>query len=116
MRKFAFVCVASALMLGLAAAASAGEKVSKSKLGSMGLGSMRAISNVEGTAVRGRFATASVSGTAHTQIFGSYTTTNYSATSTHLFSPAVAAGGAIATTSVGPFTATSAGGSFAFAL
>src|SRR4051812_41869799 len=57
MRKFVVACVALGLLTGLSTLASAAEPqkaVSNSALASMGLGSMKTISDQDGMAVRGK--------------------------------------------------------------
>lgn len=60
MKSFAIAC---AILMASAVAASAGElAVTKSTLGSMGLGSMQSMSDTEGQAVRGKGVSAAVWG------------------------------------------------------
>jgi hypothetical protein len=56
MKKLLVICVALGLLLGLTATASAAEPkaVSDATLASMGLGSMKAMTDQEGMAVRGK--------------------------------------------------------------
>jgi len=74
MKSFAIAC--AALML-FAATASAGDlAVSKSTLGSMGLGSMQQMSDDEGTAVRGKGTFAGVWGASVANWHGGQSATN----------------------------------------
>jgi hypothetical protein len=77
MKTFAFGC--AALML-LAATASANDlAVSKSTLGSMGLGAMQTMSDEEGTTVRGKATFANVWGGSQANWFGQSSNNNYNA-------------------------------------
>jgi hypothetical protein len=61
-----YVAIAGALVIFSAATAVAGDlAVSKSTLGSMGLGSMNLMSDIDGLAIRGKGTFANVSGSSH---------------------------------------------------
>jgi hypothetical protein len=60
-----YVAIAGAILMFGAATAVAGDAISKSTLGSMGLGGMQRLSDNDGLAVRGKGTFASVSGTSH---------------------------------------------------
>jgi hypothetical protein len=77
MRSFAIAC--AALMLFAATASAADLAVSKSTLGSMGLGSMQVMSDSEGTAVRGMGTFAGVWGSSSAKLFGQQSSNNYEA-------------------------------------
>ena len=91
-------CFAAAVLFaGMIASASAGERaasVSKSTLGSMGLGGMHQMSDNDGLAVRGKGTSASVWGSGIATIHGTATqTSGYSASASHPFGSASANGG-----------------------
>lgn len=116
MRNLRIVCVATVAMLGLAVAASAADRaVSKSKLGSMGLSSMKVLADKDGLAVRGQGTSASVGGSTHTQLFGNTADSSYTASASHYFGPSTAYGAGVTAVHVGPFTATAFSGSYAHA-
>jgi hypothetical protein len=67
--KYAIAC--AVVMIGAASAAAADLAVSKSTLGSMGLGSMNLMSDNEGLAIRGKGTFAGVTGTSHAKFASS---------------------------------------------
>ncbi len=97
MKTFRIVCAAAVLFAGMIASASAGERaasVSKSTLGSMGLGGMHQMSDNDGLAVRGKGTSASVWGSGIATIHGTATqTSGYSASASHPFGSSSAIGG-----------------------
>ena len=111
------VCVALALCMGLAVAASAGERgISKSTLGSMGLGAMQSISDNDGLAVRGKGTSVAIWGTASSNAgFGNHGATAYTASASHFIGPASISGGASTISFNGLHVAGSIGSSFAVA-
>lgn len=77
MKNVAFACAA---LLLFAATAKAGDlAVTKSTLGSMGLGSMQSMSDTEGQAVRGKGTFAGVWGGSQANWFGQSSVNNYEA-------------------------------------
>jgi hypothetical protein len=74
MRSFAFAC--AAIMLFAATASAADLAVSKSTLGSMGLGSMQILSDDDGQAVRGKGTFANVWGGSQANWHGGQSSTN----------------------------------------
>lgn len=97
MKSFA---IAFSLMMVCAATASAGDAVSKSALGSMGLGGMQEMSDADGMAVRGKGVSAAVWGGSQAQFNSQFSQNFYEA----------------AAEWHGPVGAHAAGGSLSFAL
>jgi hypothetical protein len=91
MKKFAIACAVAVLGFSLANSVSAGE-ISKSNLGSMGLGSMQSISDNEGLLVRGKGTTATVWGISSARYFGASSSNGYFASSHHHRGSALAVG------------------------
>jgi hypothetical protein len=82
MKCVRIACAALVLAGSMTVLASAAEPtISKSTLGSMGLGSMKTMSDSEGTAVRGKFAAAW--GTASSNVAGQHGNTGYVAVGQH---------------------------------
>jgi hypothetical protein len=73
------VLIASALLVLFASMASAAEPISKSTLGSMGLGSMQTLSDNDGLAIRGKGTFAGVAGGSTALYNGSSSANNYEA-------------------------------------
>lgn len=98
------ICVAAVALLGFAVVASAADRaVSKSTLGSMGLGSMKVLADNDGLAVRGQGTSASVSGTTSNSLFGNTATSNYAAAAAHNYGSSKASGSGFTAVNVGPF-------------
>jgi hypothetical protein len=115
MKTFAFGC--AALMM-LAATASANElAVSKSTLGSMGLGAMQTISDSEGMTVRGKATFAAVWGGSSANWFGQSSNNNYAAGAAHFGNtPASAGGNSLSGAGVVGFFLIGGGGGGAFGI
>jgi hypothetical protein len=109
MKTFALGC--AALMM-LAATASASDlAVSKSTLGSMGLGSMRTVSDTEGATIRGKFTFATVWGGSSANWFGQSSNNNYASGAAHLgVTPASAGGNSLSGAGVVGFFLVGGGG------
>jgi hypothetical protein len=117
MKAVRTACAALVLVGSMAVLASAAEpSISKSKLSSMGLGSMRSMSDAEGGAVRGKFAM--VWGSSSSNVLGQHGSNGYFATGHNV---AVGASASVSGVggSFGPFSAFvvggTVGGSFAYA-
>jgi hypothetical protein len=78
--------------VALVASASAAERVSKSTLSSMGLGSMQLMSDNDGLAIRGKGTSASVWGEGTANYKGQTSTNGYAASSSHHHSSSSAVG------------------------
>jgi hypothetical protein len=90
MRSFAIAC---AVLMLFAATASAGDlAISKSTLGSMGLGGMQTLSDSDGLAVRGKGTFASVWGGSQAQFGGQFAENHYEAGASWLGKSSSAAG------------------------
>jgi len=83
MKNVVLACAALVVLAGMVASASAAERVSKSTLSSMGLGSMQLMSDSDGLAIRGKGTSASVWGEGTANYRGQTSTNGYHASSSH---------------------------------
>lgn len=118
MKKFAIMCVVTAVV-ACVSSVKAGE-VSKSTLGSLGLGSMQQLSDNDGLTVRGKGTSASVWGQSTANFHGGNTSTNgYEAAASHRHGSSTAAGANLSAAGVvsnhGFVIMGAGGGSFAYA-
>lgn len=94
MRSFAIAC--AAVLLFAATASAADLAVSKSTLGSMGLGSMQTLSDDDGLAVRGKGTFASVWGGSQASFYGGqFSSNSYEAGAQWLGKPSHAGGNSL---------------------
>ncbi len=115
MKKFAIVCAALGMMVGVSAVASAAQPVKSSTLAKMGLSSLSVMSDKDGESVRGKGSFALVGGVAHSSVLGQTGTTFYAAGAAHPGNTSSVAAGAGASVSgiggqIGPFSGFVVGG------
>ena len=96
MKNFGMICGALVICASLVASASASDRVasvSKSTLGTMGLGGMQQLADNDGLAIRGKGTSASVWGEGTANFLGQKSVNGYTADASHHSSSSSAAGG-----------------------